>query len=223
MRGERSPRVPSADLVRRVPHDPGERMSDEQIEEDGGGGDPALPTVRLTRRADEVLVAPAVSKQAGRKELDRFDPFPLPKLRKMLTDHLALLAELVWQRHRRCFGIVLLLDPRTRDWFYGVPRQRCGKAASCWSTLMRDVPEALPGQLLAGSYQTRCFAEGEEAADAPPPVPGVHLVHAVEPEHVIHCFLRADDTTQSVPARMVIVDDLEAALQGWMPRLGFSP
>jgi hypothetical protein len=66
------------------------------------------------------------------------------------------------------------------------------------------------------------LARGEDPADAVPPVPGVHLVHQVEPVHEIRCYLRIDDQTHAVAARVVIVDDLEVALGGWLARLSFS-
>ena len=196
----------------------------EAIRENEGpaGGGRALPTLRLIRSGERVLFAPASATSADVSEAG-VALSPLPFIPKLLTDHLAVLCELVWQRHRRCFAVVLLLNPQTGDWCYGVPRQRCGKTASCWSTLRRHVPEAPEDTLLAGSFQTRVLAPGEDAADAVPPVPGAHIVHEIKPQHLIRCFLRLDDRTHPVAARVVIADDLEAALEGWMPRLTFSP
>jgi hypothetical protein len=195
-------------------------MSEQMQENESQRGSRALPTLRLIRENDHVLFVPGVAPAVSGTDVE---PARLPVLPKMLTDHLALLCELVWQRHRRCFAVVLLLNPNTQDWCYAVPRQRCGRTASCWSTLRRDVPEAPEDTLLAGSFQTRVLAPGEDPADAVPPLPGVHMVHTVQPEHEIRCFLRVDDQTHPVAARVVIVDDMEVAMQGWLPRLTFSP
>ncbi len=183
-----------------------------------------LPQVRLVRRDKDVLVLPAAAAQGGGLTAQSdFEPFPLAQLPKLLTDQLALFCELLHRRHGRCVGALLLLDGRAREWSFRIPAQRCGRTASCWSALARDVHQTSGGVLLAGTYQSRVLDGGEDVADAVPPCDGVHLVHVISPQRQsIWTFVRAEGVTRRVPAEDVVFDDLEAALQECLPRLTFT-
>jgi hypothetical protein len=199
-------------------------MPDTNAPRGEGGGRAALRHVRLVRRDDDVLVAPAERPggEAGLPPEQHFDPFRLAKLPKSITDQLCLFGDLVHRRYGRCVGVLLLLDPGTHEWTYRVPAQRCGKTASCWSASIHDVPQVGHDHLLAGSFQTRVLAAGEDAADAPPPCDGVHFVLRLDPGGgSVLSFLRAEGRTQAVPADVVVFDDLEAALQECLSRLSF--
>jgi hypothetical protein len=193
-------------------------MSESPLSGDPGGGPRALPQVRLVRRDEDVQVLPAPRDDAGPEQ--EFPPLKLAKLPRSVTDRLALFVELVHRRHNCCVGALLLLDRRSGDWNFRIPAQRCGRTASCWSALARDVPQVSEYDLLAGSFQSRLLASGEDAADAPPPHDGVHFVLRLEEGGgSILCFIRAQGKTIFVPADQVIYDDLEAALEECLPRL----
>ena len=195
-------------------------MSEDPAASQGAGGPTALPRIRLVRRDDATLVEPLLAGAGA----DGCEPFRLAKLARSLANDLALFGELVWQQHRRCVGVLLLLDRRSHEWTYRVPAQRCGKGAACWSALRQDVSQVAEDHLLAGSYQTRLLAQGEESADAPPPHDGVHFVHVIEPAPTaVWSCLRGEGHTHAVPADDVIYDDVQAALEECLPRLRLTP
>jgi hypothetical protein len=101
-----------------------------------------------------------------------------------------------------------------------VPSQRCSRDAACWSAVREDFPGIVPHRRIGGSFQSRVLASGEEVADAVPPVPGVHFVQLLEKDTPsIWCFIRTDDQTHHVRPQDVIVDDWDAALIEFAPRL----
>lgn len=184
-------------------------------------GSPALPQVRLLRNGEDAVVAPLVPENAGAGH-PSFEPFKMTKLPRVLSDTLALLCDTVHQRHDRCMAIVLLLELGTQCWTFRVPAQRCSRTSSCWSVRRQDVADLPPDAVLAGSFQTRLLETGEEPADAVPLHDGLHLVQVLEPErHVIWCFLRTQGRTETVPAPLVLFDDVEAWLADCRPRLQF--
>src|SRR5690349_4760095 len=103
-------------------------MSESESEDAREGEDqkpqhpPALPQIRVTRSDTGTWVTPAADAPltAG-VSLVRF---PLAKLPKSLIEQLATFARQVWVKHRRCIGVLLLLDRRNHQWSFAVPRQR---------------------------------------------------------------------------------------------------
>lgn len=190
-----------------------------------GGADAAraLPQLRLADNGAVVSVLPSAPTGAGdERTAPLFNPFGLPQVPKSLTDHLALLGERFHARHGRCVAAVLLLDVASRQWSWAIPAQRCARDAACWSASRADFPAFPPTALLAGSFQTRVLAEGEQPADCPPPHDGLHFVLVAgqrgEPP-AIWSFVRAAGRTRHVPAADLIVDDLDAAIAQALPRL----
>lgn len=182
----------------------------------------ALPQVRLVEDEHAVTVHLAEgSVTAG------FRPFGLPPIPQSLTDWLAIFSERFWAEQHRCVAAVLLLDIQSCGWAMALPAQRCGRDAACWSTLRSDFPQFPDTAVLCGTFQSRVLAEGEDPADAVPPIPGLHLVLSlpgtveVQPGRV-YCFVRTDavaGSTRLVPAADVIFDDWAAALEQALPRL----
>lgn len=115
-----------------------------------------------------------------------------------------------------------MLDRETRQWSSAIPAQRCAKDAACWSASRADFPDFPSAALLAGSFQTRVLADGEQPADCPPPHDGLHFVlvagrHGAPP--TIWSFIRAAGITRHVPAADLIVNDLDAAIDQALPQL----
>jgi hypothetical protein len=183
---------------------------------DPAGRPRALPQVWLVASSGEVLVAPAGPATPA------FDPFPLPPVPKSLSDWLAILCEDFWREHRRCLGTVLLLEPHKRAWRPAIPAQRCARDAACWSLRRDDLPAPELEVVLAGSFQTRVLAAGEDPAAAPPPHDGVHLVLDIGPSgraSTIRSFLRAGGQTRQVSPEAIMFDDWKEALAHAMPRI----
>jgi hypothetical protein len=131
----------------------------------GVNGDRAFPKVELTMNPIGVGVAVGVTPANGPDDT----ALPLCQIPQSLVDRLANACLWFWRRHRRCVGIVLLLDPGRRSWTAVIPAQRCSADSACWSGARRDVPGTDPDTAIAGSFQSRILAPGEEAADCPPP------------------------------------------------------
>lgn len=133
----------------------------------------SLPLARLCLENGDLILHPPVN------EPELFAPFPLPKLMRTMTDWLAAASEQFYQQHGRCLAIVLLVDPAQQAWGITVPRQRCGVDGCCWSTSRDDFTDLPAGSVVAGSFQGRVLARGDEIGDCPPPHDGVHLVHLI--------------------------------------------
>jgi hypothetical protein len=166
----------------------------------------AFPKLKLCLKPVGVDVTPTVS------PTDRPDAatVPLCQIPKSLADSLTTACLWFWRRHHRCVGIVLLLDPVRQSWTAVIPAQRSSADSACWSAARRDIPGTDPDTAIAGSFQSRVLAPGEELADCPPPHDGVHIVMSVGGETVgLAAFLRCGGVTRPVPPQDVLFDDLE--------------
>ncbi|MDB5358379.1 MAG: hypothetical protein JWN24_4832 [Phycisphaerales bacterium] len=174
----------------------------------------ALEHVRLFLKDGVAHVAPSDGTPAGTA------PIPLPPIPMSLTEWLAFFGQKFLARHRRCAAALLLLDCSTGLWAMTLPAQRAGRDACCWEITGRHLPVVPPGMLVAGSFQTRVFSPGEAVADAVPPVDGVHLVHhQVGGQFRVDCFVCMQGAISPIPVEVLLVDDMEIALQSAMPRI----
>lgn len=205
----------------------GKRPADAGNPAAGGGLPRALTRVRLVRGAGVTIVEPSrppagVPGGGAGEGVEPFSPFPMPRVPKSLADWIAIFGETFWQRHRRCAAALLLLG-RAHRWGMTIPPQRCSRDSACWSTRLEDSSgeAGLAGDcLLAGTFQTRMLARGEDPSDAPPPHDGLHFVHVLgEGDPAIHCFVRAGGECEAVPAADVLVDDWDYMLEQCLPRM----
>lgn len=178
----------------------------------------ALPQIRLLRKDGRALVAPPVS--GALSMASAFEPFPLPKIPLSKLSWAGTFCEIAWQRHRRCVGIVLLVNTRTHRWGFGFPARRCSKTAACWSVSRADFPQLGDAVFLGGSFQCRLLASGEEPEDAVPPADGLHIVMVVKGEdREVWGFVRAEDQVRHIPPEDVAIDDWAATFEECRDRL----
>ena len=160
----------------------------------------ALPLVQLRREGDAVIVVP------DSPELQRFH---LPRIDKSLVDWLSSALEQILREHQRCAAILLALDLSTPQWTFYVPRQNADRDAACWLLHKNPTVVLPPTNRIAGSLQVRILAPGEEAADAIPPVDGLHIVQVFNEDILtMWCFLRVHHEAMHVDPDDVIERDL---------------
>lgn len=186
------------------------------LQSSGAAPSRALPQIVLCNDGPVTLAKPAENTSLT------FETFALPPVPQSVTDWCALVGQRFWADRSRCLGIMLLLNVKLLQWSTAIPAQRCSPTASCWSAALADFPDFPPGNVLAGSFQTRVLNSGEEPIDCPPPSQGLHFVQRLGPDvkpQPIWSFVRAGDQTIAVDGCDVIFDDWSAALDQAMPRL----
>ncbi len=177
--------------------------------------DSPIAQATLTREETGIFVRPAGTADT--------DAYALCRVPKSLIDELAIAAQWFWNRHKRCLGILLMLEPKKRVWSATIPTQRCSRDSSCWSPRQRDLPTELPTSILVGSFQSRVLSPGEDPADCPPPHDGLHLVMIVGSDPLcIVAFLRCEGKTRQVPASDILFDDCEELIESVRGRLTFA-
>jgi hypothetical protein len=179
-------------------------------------GSCSIPHARLSREGEGILIYPAM---AG----NQTNAYALCRLPRSLADQLGTACQWFWQRHQRCLGILLLLEPEHHIWSVVIPAQRCSRDSACWSASRRDLPGIGPSMVLMGSFQSRMLGKGEDPADCPPPHDGLHLVMSIGsglPQ--VHTFLRCDGQTRPVPVSDVLFDDIEHLFEEAIGRLKFT-
>jgi hypothetical protein len=174
--------------------------------------------LRLLGSGGHWLVAPTAEIGEGVS----FPPFILPRVPQSRVAWLVACGDRVWQRRQRCLAALLLLGTRCGRWTLRLPQQRCGPDAACW-TASADNLSGPPSDLrLAGSYQTRVLAPGEQAIETVPALDGVHLVQVIEPARgtgPLWVFVRSAGRVRDVRPDRVVGDDLAEAIDEAMPRL----
>ena len=179
--------------------------------------------VRLVENGSNWLAVPPRSPAPGEKP---FHPFVLPRIPESMLHWLTLGAQRVWRQHERCLAALLLVSTSTGRWTLRLPRQHCGPYAACWTTLADDLPGLSADMRLAGSYQSRVVAPGDDAADTVPRVDGVHLVQGVRPAGPpwpLWTFVRvARIGARDVRPDRVVANDWAEAVDEAMPRLRFA-
>src|SRR5882724_5266700 len=166
-----------------------------------------IDLVRLTRSENRFLVHPPAHL--------RLPSFVLPPLPMSVTNRCLVMAQSFWATHRRCIGFLLLMDCENHRWGCGIPTQRCSADAACWNINRRDFDELPASSVVAGSFQSRVVSNLEELVDAPPPCPGLHLVHRVGGDYngpEIATFLRAGEICLPIQPEVALFDDWSAAL-----------
>ena len=137
-----------------------------------------------------------------------WEQFPLPPIPQSLIDWLAVFAEVFWLKHGRCVAALLLLDCSARCWGIGMPRQACTPDSAFWSLDSRSFAGLRSELCVAGSFQSRCVRALDEIPDAVPPVPGVHFVQSIEPDHQgILSFVNIAGELRAVEPQLLIVDE----------------
>jgi hypothetical protein len=170
--------------------------------------------VRLSYEGGCFLVNPPA------KAPSAFEPLELPLLSRSAADRMALLLEGLWQRQGRVAGFILFLDTRQKRWAWGVPRQRSGGESACWNVSRDDFPQLPPECVVAGSFQSRVFAGGEEPPDATPPADGLHFVLRIDPDaRGIWSFVRMGGEPLAAMPGALIFDDFEDDLRNLTSRL----
>jgi hypothetical protein len=155
-----------------------------------------------------------------------FEPFALPRVPVSLLAWCGTLAGMFREKHQRCLGCLLTLDPRQRRWTRAVvPSQRCEVRRSAIHVDAAGTSDVPAGCVVAGSSQSAVLAEPAEASWLVPAFDGLHVVDDLagsEGDTSSHCFVRAGGVLFPVGPEAVVFDDWVAALRQHADRLTFE-
>lgn len=146
----------------------------------------------------------------------------LPQLPGSLTTWLGGFGLTVWERHRRCALLLLLINPDRMSWGVTVPPQSGRQDGVSW-----QVADTLPHSdmlpdpmMVGGSFQTTRLRSPDDAADIVPPTDGVHLVQPVSGRlNGCWIYLRIGGELDTTFLEDVIIDDWQVRVEEVMQYL----
>lgn len=194
--------------------------SDADVPAPGESTSPHAGFVQISRvRRDKFTVLPGPHAR-------RFESFSLPRVPVSLLAWCGTLAEMFRQKHSRCLGCILTLDPSAGRWTRAVvPPQSCEAGRVVMDAGALLAAELPSGCVVAGSSQSAVLRKPAEATTLVPNFDGLHVVdnvagHRNEQQSAApHCFVRAGGMIVPVGAELVVFDDWVGALRQHADRL----
>jgi hypothetical protein len=148
---------------------------------------------------------------------------PLPPLLKSNLLRLAIVSDLMNQRHGRCLAALLLLNLANGLWAVRLPPQKCRIDGVTW---MIDLAEPSPEQratyIIAGSFQMVT-----NLADPSwlPPIDGLHVARQCGEGATdqFHFAITAGGVRRSIAQEAIVADDYLRMLIEAQPRMTLEP
>lgn len=153
------------------------------------------------------------------------EPFDFPNLPYSTLNWLGALGQRVWNEHRKCCALLLLINPQRRCWGVTTPPQKPRRDGVSW-----QMTEATPvgdhsGEPLyvGGTFQMAQVEKPEQAVGLVPEIDGLHLVHAVDVFPTgAWTFLRMEGRLSLRYADEVIYNDWDARINDVIRVLGLK-
>ncbi len=173
-----------------------------------------LPRIRIVHRKSALAAVPLARGTRATNAV------ALPKLPLSLVYWMTGLGQLFWIEHRRCIGLLLMLDLEYRRWTCLIPTQNCTPQAVQWKTTSEDLVDQPSHLFIAGSFQTTSISGMYDAHALVPAFDGLHLIQQVDREDGgAWSFIHSDGEPALADPSSVLGDDLSDTLRRYTHRL----
>ena len=138
------------------------------------------------------------------------EPFAFPPMPWSTLIWLGTLGGSIWDQHKVCCSLLLLLNPQRRCWGITVPPQKPRREGVSWQMTdtvpMGNTPDT--PHHIGGTFQMAQADNPEQVLDLVPKVDGLHLVHRAGAEQAgAWMFLRVEGELALQNPNDIIVDD----------------
>lgn len=165
-----------------------------------------------------------VQPDGSHQSQDAYDSI-LPHLPSSMMAWLGCFGKTVWERHRCCCALLLMLSPDNQSWSVTAPPQSAREDGVSWQNA-DAVPEdlALPGHVIVGgSFQTTRLTSPDEAESLVALTDGVHLIHPLNgPMNGCWVYLRIAGELDVDFLNGVVFDDFQSKVEAVMQFMGFD-